>query len=115
MTTLANRLATVAAPLMDGIDSHGVAPRFHSHSGRLPTGGSFRIIAGDGDRVSVEVTTTTADAAKITAFVGGLYWTPRTESLAPTPDPYETAARAAGWDRGGDCGGIVYHKPTWGT
>jgi hypothetical protein len=31
------------------------------------------------------------------------------------PADYETAARAVGWDRGGDNGGIIFHKPTWGT
>ncbi|MCW5695804.1 MAG: hypothetical protein KIS96_03605 [Bauldia sp.] len=34
---------------------------------------------------------------------------------APAPDPYELAARAAGWDHGGDAGGFVYHRPTWGS
>jgi hypothetical protein len=27
----------------------------------------------------------------------------------------ETAARALGWEHGGDCGGFIYHKPTWGN
>lgn len=26
---------------------------------------------------------------------------------------FEKAARKAGWDHGGDCGGIWFHKPTW--
>lgn len=30
-------------------------------------------------------------------------------------DPFETAARAAGWKRGGDNGGIIFHEPTWGS
>lgn len=28
---------------------------------------------------------------------------------------YERAARAQGWERGGDNGGIVFHMPTWGS
>jgi hypothetical protein len=30
-------------------------------------------------------------------------------------DKYEQAARAAGWQHGGDCGGFIYHHPTWGS
>lgn len=30
-------------------------------------------------------------------------------------DPHEAAARAAGWEHGGDFDGFWFHKETWGS
>lgn len=37
-----------------------------------------------------------------------------TEAMPAAPDPYEAAARAAGWTHGGDGDGFIFHEPTWG-
>lgn len=37
------------------------------------------------------------------------------EQSPPPPDPFELAARAAGWKHGGDFGGFWFHEETWGS
>jgi hypothetical protein len=35
--------------------------------------------------------------------------------LWPADPDYEMIATRHGWERGGDCGGFIYHRPTWGS